>query len=120
MAFFQYLNFDGVDLPMPDSYEVDMTDKEADSGGETEAGTMQRDVVRSGVVNIAVTFQVTQKWLKLLTGFKKKEKISVDYFDTETAEMRNAEMYMDGFKSKLEKDTSYKGLWTVNFILKEF
>ena len=34
MAFFQYLNFDGVDLPLPDSYEVDMTDKEADSGGE--------------------------------------------------------------------------------------
>ena len=36
MAFFQYLNFDGVDLPLPDSYEVDMADKEADSGGETE------------------------------------------------------------------------------------
>lgn len=28
-------------------------------------------------------------------------------------------MYMDGFKSKLEKDTSYKGLWTVSFNLKE-
>ena len=54
-----------------------------------------------------------------MTGFKKKEKISVDYFDTETAEMRNAEMYMEGFKSKLEKDTSYKGLWTVSFNLKE-
>ena len=24
MAFFQYLNFDGVDLPLPDSYEVDI------------------------------------------------------------------------------------------------
>ena len=60
-----------------------------------------------------------RKLLKLMTGFKKKEKISVDYFDTETAEMRNAEMYMDGFKSKLEKDTSYKGLWTVSFCLKE-
>lgn len=28
-------------------------------------------------------------------------------------------MYMDGFKAKLEKDTSYKGLWTVSFGLKE-
>lgn len=120
MAFFQYLKFDGVDLPLPVSYEVELHDAEADSGGETEAGTMQRDVVRSGVVNIAVTFQVTQKWLKLLTGFKKKEKISVDYFDTETAEMRTVEMYMDGFKSRLEKDTSYKGLWTVSFTLKEY
>ena len=68
MAFFQYLIFDGVDLPLPDSYEVDMTDKEADSGGETEAGTVQRDVVRTGVVTISVSFSVTQKWLRLLTG----------------------------------------------------
>ena len=39
--------------------------------------------------------------------------------DTETAEMKKTEMYMDGFKAKLEKDTSYRGLWTVSFGLKE-
>lgn len=68
MAFFQYLNFDGVDLPLPDNYEVDMEDKEADSGGETEAGTIQRDVVRAGVVTISVSFSVTcvqQSWTTL-------------------------------------------------------
>ena len=48
MAFVQYLVFDGVPLPLPDSYEVQMDDVEADSGGETEAGTTQRDVVRLG------------------------------------------------------------------------
>ena len=48
MAFVQYLVFDGVTLPLPDSYEVQMEDVEADSGGETEAGTTQRDVVRLG------------------------------------------------------------------------
>ena len=45
MAFIQYLTFDGTALPLPDSYEVQMDDVEADSGGETEAGTVQRDVV---------------------------------------------------------------------------
>jgi len=30
------------------------------------------------------------------------------------------QMYVEGFKMKLEKDTSYKGLWTVSFSLKEF
>lgn len=25
------------------------------------------------------------------------------------------QMYVEGFKVKLEKDTSYKGLWTVSF-----
>ena len=56
MAFIQYLTFDGTALPLPDSYEVQMDDVEADSGGETEAGTAQRDVVRAGVVSIPVTF----------------------------------------------------------------
>ena len=60
MAFIQYLNFDGENLPLPTSYEVDMDDKEADSGGETEAGTIQRDVVRAGVVNISVAFSVSE------------------------------------------------------------
>ena len=119
MAFFQYLNFDGVDLPLPNSYEVDMSDKEADSGGETEAGTMQRDVVRAGVVTISVSFSVTQKWLKLLTEFKQKEKLQVRFFNPETVSQKVAEMYVDGFKTKLKKDTSYKGLWTVSFNLKE-
>ena len=120
MAFVQYLIFDGEDLPLPDSYEVGMEDREADSGGETEAGTVQRDVVRAGVVEISVTFSVTPRWLKKLTEYKQQEKITVLYFDPETAEQKETEMYVQGFKAKLEKDTSYKGLWTVNFVLKEY
>lgn len=120
MAFIQYLTFDETPLPLPDSYEVQMEDVEADSGGETEAGTMQRDVVRLGVVRIPVSFSVSPKWLKTLTGFKQKEKISVDYFDTQTLEIKNTEMYMEGYKAVLVKDTSYKGLWRVSFTLREF
>ena len=44
MAFFQYLVFDGENLPLPDFYEMELDDVEADSGGETEAGTTQSDV----------------------------------------------------------------------------
>lgn len=120
MAFIQYLKFDGNDLPLPDSYEMEFSDVEADSSGETEAGTTQRDVVRAGVVTIAVSFAVSPKWLKLLSGYAKKDKIAVQYFDTERLELRNTEMYITGYKAKLEKDTSYKGLWTVSFTLKEF
>lgn len=116
---FQYLVFDGENLPLPDSYEVELEDVEADSGGETEAGTTQRDVVRHGVARIPVSFSVTAKWLKKLAGYAKKDKISVQYFDVETAELKLAEMYVTGYKAKLKKDTSYKGLWTVSFTLKE-
>ena len=116
MAFIQYLTFDGTALPLPDSYEVQMDDVEADSGGETEAGTVQRDVVRAGVVSIPVTFSVSAKWLKILTEFKQQEKITVGYFDTETLAVKTVEMY----KASLVKDTSRKGLWTVSFTLREF
>ena len=96
-----------------------LKDVEADSGGETEAGTTQRDVVRHGVVRIPVSFSVTAKWLKKLAGYAKLDKISVQYFDVETSELKLSEMYVTGYKAKLRKDTSYKGLWTVSFTLKE-
>ncbi|KIR03811.1 hypothetical protein P261_02626 [Lachnospiraceae bacterium TWA4] len=120
MAFIQYLVFDGMNLPLPDSYEVELEDVEADSGGETEAGTIQRDVVRMGVVTIQVSFSVSAKWLQLLSQFKNQAQIAVKYFDTNSLELKETLMYIQGFKSKLEKDTSYKGLWTVSFTLKEF
>ena len=60
MAFFQYLNFNGTNLPLPDSYDVDLSSVEADTTGETEAGTTQRDVVRTGVVTISVSFSVSK------------------------------------------------------------
>lgn len=77
-------------------------------------GTPQRDVVRLGVVNIAVSFSVTAKWLKRLTWYK--QKIPMDYFDTGTVEMKKTELYVDGFKRKMVKDTSCKGLWTVSLV----
>ena len=83
---------------------------EADSGGETEAGTTQRDVVRHGVAQIPVSFSVTAKWLKKLAGYAKLDKISVQYFDVETSELKLSEMYVTGYKAKLKKDTSYKGV----------
>lgn len=120
MAFIQYLTFDSVPLPMPDSYEVELSDVEADTGGETEAGTTQRDVVRSGVVTIPVSFSSSPKWVKAMAEFRRKPKITVEYFDTETLDIRKIEMYIEGYKASLVKDTSYKGLWMVSFTLREF
>ena len=72
-----------------------------------------------GVARMAVSFSVSAKWLRLLTGFKQREKISMDYFGAETLAVRNAEMFIDGYKAGLVKDTSYKGLWKVSFTPKE-
>ena len=113
MAFFEYLKLNGTALPLPDSYEMDLVAVEADSSGETEAGTIQRDVVKQGVVTISVSFSVTAKWLKLLTAYSKEDKLAVEYFDTEAAELKSTEMYVEGFQAKLKKDTSLKILLTL-------
>ena len=120
MSFIQYLRINGEDLPLPTSYSFELKDVQADSSGETEAGTTQRDIIRSGVVNIQVSFQVSAMWLQKLSAFRKLPIMTVRYFDSETLNYKETEMYIDGFKAKLEKDTSYKGLWTVSFTLKEY
>ncbi|MBB2481056.1 hypothetical protein [Oceanobacillus massiliensis] len=120
MAFVQYLNFNGTDLPLPDSYEVDMKDVESDASGETEAGTTQRDIVRTGMYIISVSFSVSSKWLKRLTEFKQLNSITVKFFDPNTLDVKETEMFIDGYKVSLVKDTSNLGLWKVNFTINEF
>ena len=77
MAFIQYLIFNEELLPFPDSYEITLSDVEADSSGETEAGTTQRDVIRIGVAEISVS----PKWVKRLTVYSKLPKIAVRYWN---------------------------------------
>ena len=120
MAYVQYLKFDYENLPLPDSYDLDLSDVEADSGGVTEAGTTQRDVVREGVVQIGVTFRVSKKWLNKFSAYKKLASITVGYLDMETMNIVTTQMYIDGYQVKLVSDTSYGSLWEVSFVLKEF
>ena len=120
MAFMNILEINGETLPFPDSYDVDLTDVEADSSGETEAGTTQRNLVRQDVATITVSFSVSKKWLEKLSGFRNLPRLTVKYFSPDTLQYKQTQMYINGYKAKLEHDTSYKGLWAVNFTLHEF
>ena len=120
MAYMQYLIFNNERIPKPASYSVNLSDVVADSGGMTEAGTTQRDVVREGVVEISVTFQVSRRWLQKFSEYKKLASITVQYLDTATMNLMRKTMYIDGYKVRLVSDTSYGSLWEVSFVLKEF
>lgn len=56
-------------LPLPDSFDLSYSNVEADSSGETEAGTVQRDIVRSGVVSIDVAYSISKKYLPVLSSY---------------------------------------------------
>lgn len=101
-------------------YDISLSDVEADSGGMTEAGTTQRDVVREGIVEIKVSFNVSKIWLQKLSAYKKLASITVKYLDMATMNMNTTAMYIDGYQVKLVSDTSYGSLWEVSFTLKEF
>lgn len=120
MKYQSYLIIEDIDLPLPNAYSLEFRDIEADTGGETEAGTIQRDIVRSKVASISVDFSCSPRLVKLLSGLSNKSKLKVKFLDTETLELKNSEMYMDNFSVKLVKDTSFKGLWQVSFSLEEY
>ena len=119
MAFNTYVKIEDTVLPLPDSLDLSYSNVEADSSGETEAGTVQRDIVRSGVVSIDVVYSISKKYLPVLSSYSKTPKLTVSYFDPELMELRETSMYMDSYKVKLVKDTSYQSLWEVSFTLKE-
>ena len=120
MKYQSYLFIEGVDLPLPNSYDLEFRDIEADTGGETEAGTIQRDIVRNKGASISVSFSCSPKLVKILSGLANKSNLKVKYLDTETLELKETLMYIDKFQVKLIKDTSYKGLWEVSFSLEEY
>ena len=120
MAFMNVFEINGETLPLPTSYDVELKDVEAESSGETEAGTTQRDLVRQDVATISVSFSVSKVWLEKLSGYRNLPRLTVKFFSPDTLQYKAAYMFIDGFKAKLEHDTSYKGLWTVDFTLHEF
>lgn len=122
MAFLQYLVFNNENIPNPVSYARSPEDVLADSSGETEAGTTQRDVVREGVNNIPLTFQVSPIWLKKFAAYKKLPSINVKFLDPITGQLSTTahQMYIDDYRENRVHDTSYGGLWEVSFTLREF
>lgn len=115
-----YLRIEGIPLPLPTSYAMEFKDIEADTSGETEAGTVQRDIVRNGVVSISVSFNCSPKWVKQLSTFKNQNQLQVDYLNTQTLELQSTTMYIEKISVRLIKDTSYKSLWEVSFTLHEY
>lgn len=120
MKYQDYLIIEDIELPLPDSYSLEYRDIEADTGGETEAGTIQRDIVRNKVASISVGFSCSPRLVKVLSAFTNQSNLKVKFLDTETLELKSAEMYIEKFSVNLIKDTSYKGLWEVSFNLEEY
>lgn len=123
MATFQtYLQIGTEKLPVKrDDYSITYEDVLAESSGTTEAGTNIRDVIREGVPTIKVNMDLSYSWVKKLREFKRKEVLTVSYFDFVNSPSTPAtgKFVMTDFKASLAGDSSTGSMWQVSFTLED-
>ena len=120
MAFTQYLNIDGTDMPLPVSYDLALSDVEADSSGETGSryDSARHRAIRccpdirllSGITGVA------QKAVRDALGSQSSQSTFLIQKQW-SGDQRNVHRRFQNF---LAHDTSRKGLWKVSFELKEY
>lgn len=115
-----YLQIENNTLPVePDKgYTLNLSD--SDRKDTTEAGTTIREVTRLNIPSISVTLECDVVMLKELRRYKSKSSVSVKYFDPMAeGDLKNAVMYLDGYKETMLADTEDGGFWKVEFSLED-
>ena len=112
------LLIDGVVLPAPNEYKVQLSDLDSSDTGRTEDGVMMRNRVREGIAKISVSWAAlsTVDCAKILNAVK-PESFVVTYF---FGEMRVARMYAGDRAADLIAAREGKGVWDVSLNLIEF
>lgn len=114
----QILTIDGVELPAPSSYKVQLSDLDSSGTGRTEDGTLVRERVRGGVAKISVSWAAlsTADCARVLTATA-PDSMQVGYF---FGTMRTAKMYAGDRTAALLAARDGQGVWEVELNLIEF
>lgn len=112
-----YLKINNIKIPTPDELEFEFNDIESSSGGITQAGIKQRDVLREGVVSITVKLTLTSKWLLKISELLKNRELEVKYFNPYTLTEKTISAYVTNYKINL---LNKYGIWDVSFNLEEY
>jgi len=97
------IQINGVNLPPPVEYSVELYDIDSENTKRTETGVLQRDRVRQGVYKMQVKWLIKKSQLRIITDALKPAKFKVTFFDPTTLEMPTREMYCGDRKANLVK-----------------
>lgn len=115
-----YLQIENNTLPVEPSKGYTLNLSDSDRKDTTEAGTTIREVTRLNIPSISVTLECDVAMLKELRRYKSKSSVSVKYFDPMAeGDLKNAVMYLDGYKETMLADTEDGGFWKVEFSLED-
>ena len=112
------LTIDGVALPAPNEYKVQLSDLDSSDTGRTEDGVMIRNRVRDGVAKISVSWAAlsTAECARVLSAVA-PESFNVAYF---FGKVRTAKMYAGDRVADLRAAREGQGVWEVEVNLIEF
>jgi len=116
------IQINGVNLPPPVEYSVELYDIDSENTKRTETGVLQRDRVRAGVYKIQVKWKVTKAQLKTITDALKPAKFSVMFFDPTTSTNPTKYMYCGDRSANLilNKNNPDDSLWELSTSLIEY
>ena len=118
--------FDGVEPPLgPVFGSLSITTKQVVNSSVSEAGTTIRDVVRSGMHVVAMTFTMTSPDMSVLLGMVGKDRVDLTLWLPDLARTETITCYPStDFKAKLligwGTIHSDDALWTVDLEFTEF
>lgn len=114
--------FDGRQLFDPESW--DESYDVVENTYQTEAGTDQVDLVRTGKLSVSAQFNCSDKWVSIFREYSDANSIELRSYDakergyvTRTVRMRN---FKPGLRSDSRKTKRTNGLYEVTFDLEEF
>jgi len=112
------LTIDGVQLPAPMSYSVELSDLDSDDSGRSEDGMLHRTRIRHAVAKIKIAWNQldTEKATLILNAIAPDSVSVVYYFGTQ----KTATMYAGNQTCELIRVNYGKALWNISFDLVEF
>ena len=116
-----YLKIDDNVLPVEPGKGYDIGISDYDRTTKTEAGTTFREVTRTDIPTISVSFNCDRSMLQEMRAYRRKPSVVVDYFDPTNngTDLKKNLMYITQYKETMLADTQDGGIWKVSFSLED-
>lgn len=116
------LKFNNEEMYYPSSFSID--EEVIDKTNQTEAGTDQVQLVRTGKVTMNFSTKCLPQWLARYKYYSALASFNVSYYDVSINGYVTKTVRMRDFKWSVVKDSyeleNIAGIYDVSFVLKEF
>lgn len=114
--------FDTDEIYYPKSFSID--EQVVETVNQTEAGTDQIQLIRTGKIKISYSTTCKSKYLNLFKQYSRKASFTVKYYDTELEGYATKTVRLRGLKYSLSQSSydleNVDGVYNVSFTLEEF